>query len=66
MIIITMLTAATLRDESATTAQISMVGGIHMRIEPVVPIGILYGLDAAGCFILILTNAINSKIIPTQ
>ena len=66
MITTVRLTTTTLSEERATMIQINMVGGIHIRIDPIVPRGILYGRGAAGYLILNRTNAMNSKIIPKQ
>ena len=56
----------TLSVERANTMQINMVGGIHIRMAPIVPTGILHGWDANGCFTRNHTNARNSKIILKQ
>ncbi|KAK2991279.1 hypothetical protein RJ640_024544 [Escallonia rubra] len=60
------LTTMTLSEDRAKTTQINIVGGIHIRMAPAVPTGILYGRDAAGCFILSRIKAMNSRIIPKQ
>lgn len=52
--------------ESANTAKINMVGGVHIRMAPTVPTGILSGRDVLGHFIRNHINAMNSKIIPKQ
>lgn len=56
----------TLSDESESTTPINMVGGMHITIAPIVPIGILYGRGADGAMILNRTNVMNSSIIPKQ
>lgn len=44
----TMLIAMTLKDAKAKTTRINNDGGMHIITDPIVPRGILYGLDSAG------------------
>ncbi|GAA0184395.1 hypothetical protein LIER_31683 [Lithospermum erythrorhizon] len=61
-----MLVTMTFRVARANTTMIKMVGGIHIKNDPIVPNGILKGLKVAGCSIPVFTKAANSMIIPKQ